>query len=178
MEEYRITPVELYYLGVLLDAKYIDYQYISEMPDIQNNYQVTEQKTLEQLEKRNMIEQDFDGTVTVNEELSSLLAPVFFGSIECRVMTTWVEGNLHIDENRMTFVSREHDFYLLEEINDTALKEMIVNQELELQAMNIQKGFYSKTFSEEEMSLNETINLAISIMKGDWQDAGSTNSYQ
>ena len=93
-------------------------------------------------------------------------------------MTTWVEGNLHIDENRMTFVSREHDFYLLEEINDTALKEMIVNQELELQAMNIQKGFYSKTFSEEEMSLNETINLAISIMKGDWQDAGSTNSYQ
>ena len=77
MEEYRITPVELYFLGVLLDAKYIDYQYISEMPDIQNNYQVTEQKTLEQLEKRNMIEQDFDGTVTVNEELSSLLAPVF-----------------------------------------------------------------------------------------------------
>lgn len=171
MKDYRITPLELYFLGVLLDAKYIDYQYVSAMPDIQNNYLVNEQRTMEQLEKRGLIEQDFDGTVTVNDELAYLMKPVFFGQVECRVATTWTEGNLHVHNDDMTFVSREHDFYLLESKDDIDLKEMITDQEVDLQVMNIQKGYYNKSFTEEEMGMNEMINLAISIMKGEWQDA-------
>ena len=171
MKDYRITPLELYFLGVLLDAKYIDYQYVSAMPDIQNNYLVNEQRTMEQLEKRGLIEQDFDGTVTVNDELAYLMKPVFFFFFLCRVATTWTEGNLHVHNDDMTFVSREHDFYLLESKDDIDLKEMITDQEVDLQVMNIQKGYYNKSFTEEEMGMNEMINLAISIMKGEWQDA-------
>ena len=46
MDECRLTPVELYFLGVLLNAEYIDYEYIAALPDIQNNYRVIEEQTL------------------------------------------------------------------------------------------------------------------------------------
>ena len=168
MLEYRLTPVELYFLGVLLEAEYIDYQYVSALPEIHNNYRVIEQKTLERLEEKNIIEQDFDGTITVDETVQNVLNPIFFGLIECRVRTTWSEGNLHVFNDNMTFVSKEHDFYLLEKMDDESLKELIIDQELELQAMHIEKGYYNESFSEEEMGQTDSIEKAISVMKGDW----------
>ena len=68
----------------------------------------------------------------------------------------------------MTLLSKEHDFYLLEKMNEDKLKEMIMDQDLELQSMNIQKGYLDKSFTEDEMSQPEMIDQAISIMKGDW----------
>lgn len=168
MEEVRLTPIELYFLGVLLDAEYIDYEYISSIPEIYDNYRVVEQKTLDRLEEKNLIEQDFDGTITVNEQLEDLLNPVFFGLVECRVLTTWSEGNLHVGKDSMTFISQEHDFYLLEKMNDENLKELIADQELELHSMNIEKGYYDMSFSEDEMAHTELIVKAIHIMKGNW----------
>lgn len=168
MEECRITPVELYFLGVLLEAEYVDYAYISSIPEIYDNYRVIEQNTLDHLESKNLIEQDFDGTVTVNEQLEDLLKPVFFGLVECRVITTWSEGNLHVGKGFMTFVSQEHDFYLLEIMNDEKLKELIADQELELHSMNIEKGYYDMSFSEEEMAQTESVEKAIQILKGNW----------
>ena len=168
MEECRLTPVELYFLGVLLDAEYIDFNYISSIPEIHNNYRVIEQNTLDRLENKNYIEQDFDGTITVNEQLEDLLKPVFFGLVECRLITTWSEGNLHVGKGFMTFISQEHDFYLLEIMNDEKLKELIKEQELELHVMNIEKGYYDMSFSEDEMAQVEFVEKAIQIMKGNW----------
>lgn len=168
MEECRLTPVELYFLGVLMDAEYIDYEYISSIPEIYDNYRVIEQNTLDRLEEKNLIEQDFDGTITVNDQLEDLLKPVFFGLVECKVLTTWSEGNLHVGKGFMTFISQEHDFYLLEKMNDEKLKELITDQELELHSMNIEKGYYDNSFSEDEMAQNEFVEKAIQIMKGNW----------
>lgn len=168
MEEYRLTPVELYYLGVLLKADHIDFQYIKDLPDIENNYRVIEQKTYDRLEERGMIEQDFDGTITVEEYVTNLLKPIFFGLVECRVATTWSEGNLHVLDEKMTFLSKEHDFYILEKMDVEKLKEMIMDQDLNLQSMNIQKGYLDESFTEEEMNHPDTIERAISIMKGEW----------
>lgn len=168
MNELRLTPVELYFLGTLLDAEYIDYQYVSALPDIQNNYRVIEEDTIEKLEEKGLVEQDFDGTVSVEESVLNLLKPIFFGEIECRVNTTWSEGNLHIFDKAMTFVSKEHNHYLIEALDDEQLHDLIEDQELDLHAMDIQKGFLDKSFTEEEMGLSENINSAIAIMKGDW----------
>ena len=168
MDECRITPLELYFLGVLMKAKYLDFQYFKALPNIENNYRVIEQNTLDRLEERNLIEQDFDGSTTVTDDIYDLLKPVFFGLVECRVATTWTEGNLHVHDDNMTLLSKEHDFYLLEKMNEDKLKEMIMDQDVELQSMNIQKGYLDKSFTEDEMSQPEMIDQAISIMKGDW----------
>ena len=54
MDECRITPLELYFLGVLMKAKYLDFQYFKALPNIENNYRVIEQNTLDRLEERNL----------------------------------------------------------------------------------------------------------------------------
>ena len=69
MDECRLTPVELFFLGVLMDAEYIDYDYITSIPEITDNYRVIEQQTLDRLEDKQLIEQEFDGSVTVDEQL-------------------------------------------------------------------------------------------------------------
>ena len=38
MDECRITPLGLYFLGVLMKAKYLDFQYFKALPNIENNY--------------------------------------------------------------------------------------------------------------------------------------------
>lgn len=168
MDECRLTPVELFFLGVLMDAEYIDYDYITSIPEITDNYRVIEQQTLDRLEDKQLIEQEFDGSVTVDEQLQNMLKPVFFGLVECRVLTTWSEGNLHVGNGLMTFISQEHDNYLLEKMTDDQLKELIMDQDLELHSMSFEKGYYDLSFSEEDMTQTELIEKAISIMKGDW----------
>ena len=79
-----LSPQELYFLGTVLDARYIDYDYISHMPDIQKRYSVHEQETMSQLADKGYVDEDFSGNVTVNDEIRELLEPVFFGEIEAR----------------------------------------------------------------------------------------------
>ena len=43
-----------------------------------------------------------------------------------------------------------------------------MDQDLNLQSMNIQKGYLDESFTEEEMNHPDTIERAISIMKGEW----------
>ena len=102
MDECRLTPVELFFLGVLMDAEYIDYDYITSIPEITDNYRVIEQQTLDRLEDKQLIEQEFDGSVTVDEQLQNMLKPVFFGLVECRVLNTFADMQIH-DENEQVF---------------------------------------------------------------------------
>lgn len=53
-KELKITPMELYFLGVQMKAKYIDYAYIAALPDIGKRYAFHEQNTLERLEKKEL----------------------------------------------------------------------------------------------------------------------------
>ena len=68
----------------------------------------------------------------------------------------------------MTFISKEHDYYLLETMTIEKLRELIMDQELELHSMHIEKGYFDASFSEEEMAQNDTVEKAITIMRGDW----------
>ena len=54
-EEVQVTPEELYYLGKCMQAKFIDYAYIAAMNDIQQNYTLQEQRSLETLEEKELI---------------------------------------------------------------------------------------------------------------------------
>lgn len=81
-KEIKITPEELYYLGGLMQAKYIDYAYISAMEDIQKNYSLYESKAKTGLAKKGLLEEDFSGDMEISEEAKQLLSPIFLGEFE------------------------------------------------------------------------------------------------
>ncbi len=123
-----ISPQELYFLGTVLEAKYIDYEYIAHMPDIQKRYSVHEQETLSQLADKGYVEEDFSGNVSVSEEISEILAPVFFGEIELKLMTgepgdkELDKCNFHFLDDKITKVSGEDRLTVTEYSQDELIK--------------------------------------------------------
>ncbi len=84
-KEIKITPEELYYLGGLMQAKYIDYSYISAMEDIQKNYSLYESKAKTGLAKKGLLEEDFSGDMEIALIAKQLLSPVFLGEFESSI---------------------------------------------------------------------------------------------
>ena len=81
-KEIILTPEELYYLGSFLQAKYIDYAYVAAMSDIKQNYSLFENETKAALVSSGILMEDFGGQVEIDEEISNLLKPIFFGEVE------------------------------------------------------------------------------------------------
>ena len=73
-----LTPMQLFFCAKLMDAVYYDYAYLAAMPDVQKEYALHEQETMEELEDQGMIERDFDDNVEMAEDLCELLTPVFW----------------------------------------------------------------------------------------------------
>ena len=123
-----ISPQELYFLGTVLEAKYIDYEYIAHMPDIQKRYSVHEQETLSQLADKGYVEEDFSGNVSVSEEISELLVPVFFGEVESKLMSgepgdgELDKCNFHFLNDKITMVSVEDKLTITEYSQDKLRK--------------------------------------------------------
>lgn len=111
MIEIVVTPEELYYLGTLLQAKYIDYAYIAAMDDVAQNYHLFEADSAASLVQSGLILEDFSGNIEVKEFGRELLRPVFFGETEASVNVCEIsEGNrttvrnFHYYEDRITMV--------------------------------------------------------------------------
>ena len=56
-----LTPKELYCLGGILSARYIDYAYIAALDDIGQDYALFEKETRASLVAKGMLEEDFSG---------------------------------------------------------------------------------------------------------------------
>ena len=67
-----LTPMQLFFCAKLMDAVYYDYAYLAAMPDVQKEYALHEQETMEELEDQGMIERDFDDNVEMAEDLREL----------------------------------------------------------------------------------------------------------
>ncbi len=77
-----LKPEELYFLGSVLRAKYIDYAYVAAMDDISKNRGVYESEARRVLTDAGVITEDFSGGLEVAENAKALLRPVFFGEYE------------------------------------------------------------------------------------------------
>ena len=81
-QKITLTAGELYYLGTVLQAKYIDYAYVAALEDISKNYAVYESDVRNALVRAGILAEDLSGALEVNEEVHRLLDPVFFGEFE------------------------------------------------------------------------------------------------
>ena len=168
--EWMILPDELFFLGELMNAKYIDYKYIASMPDIQKNYLYHKSRVLAELEDKGMIEEDFSGNIEIDEELKEVLEPIFFGKVECRLKLDRIYGNLHVMNNDFTFVRNPDGNMTLSSVSENDLRKMVYGRQIELNCTNIEKGYYSVSFTSDEMKNADNINKSIMIMKGEWDN--------
>ena len=83
--EVFLSAVELYFLGRLMQAKYIDYSYIAMMEDIEKHYKAAEGSAIAALSTKGVVSEDFSGNIAVDEENIALFKPVFEGLISSSV---------------------------------------------------------------------------------------------
>lgn len=132
MNEYDILPEELFFLGTLLQAKYIDYAYIAAMDDIQDNFSLKKKETIAGLVKKGFIQEDFSGDLEVGTELRSLLEPVFFGVKETSLDICHLIDNKHVDiykfhhrNGNITLVSGKDRMLVVRAIDDEYFSELL-----------------------------------------------------
>ena len=118
----KLTAEELYYLGGQMQAKYIDYDYISAMGDIQKNYRMYESNAVDGLAGKGLIEEDFSGEITVSVSIEELLSPVFFCDFEAEIDICGVQEDsrkivkLHTDQDKTTLVELDENQLVLKKM--------------------------------------------------------------
>lgn len=126
-----VSPKELYCLGGVLNAKYIDYAYIAALDDIGQDFGLFKKETLASLVAKGILTEDFSGNMEIDEEYRRLLTPVFFGNVETSLNICTIGEQLTVDifnyhfyNDRITLVKNQDNSLLLlpmsdEDIHDT-----------------------------------------------------------
>ncbi len=168
-KELKLTLVELFFLGAQMNAKYIDYNYIAAMPDIQKRYALHEQRALETLEERGILEEDFSGNVELDEEIRQLLEPVFFGAVESR-LDAEQSYNIHLHNGKITIAIMEEEGMTFFGAEEEDIQKLLTGAAVTVQCAKAEVGFWKKTFTSEELE-NETYRKeAIKILKGECEN--------
>lgn len=79
---YKLSYNELFYLGTLLNAEYLDYMYYSAIDDIGSDKEIFIRNMQDSLYEKKLIAQNFSGDITVDEQLQQVLYPLFFSLSE------------------------------------------------------------------------------------------------
>ena len=133
-KEIILTPEELYYMGTVLRAKYIDYAYVAAMGDISQNRGLYESLCREGLAKKGILLEDFSGQTEVDRSARQLLEPVFFGEMEASLDVAFIteDGNrtarnrrFHFYEGRITSAVPGPEGIVLQEADDGQLQAWI-----------------------------------------------------
>jgi hypothetical protein len=132
--EIILTPEELYYVGKLLKAKYIDYVYIAAMKDIQQNAEAARQDIQRGLSGKGYLSEDFSGDIEIDEKVRTLVEPVLFGNFEssitiCEIGETALVKSLrfHRNEKRTVLSVMGGDGLHISEISDDEMKSCVVS---------------------------------------------------
>lgn len=135
-KEIILTPEELYYMGALLRAKYIDYAYVAAMSDISQNRELYESASRAGLAEKEILMEDFSGNLEVDADARKLLEPIFFGELESAINVASVEAEgrkglynrrFHFYEGRITATVIGPEGILLQAVDDGQLQEWIAD---------------------------------------------------
>lgn len=153
-----VSPEELYYLGTVLQANYIDYGYIAAMRDIQKNNEIYRSEVLESLVNKSYISEDFSGNIEVDDSVIRLVNPIFFGELESIVEVKDInrtEENLvkrfHFYEGAIvsTMISNEDIF--IEETDDSDIQAWLMSI-LPQEYVETDKSYTLSEMSDDQMS--------------------------
>lgn len=168
-QEIVLTPMELFFCGKLMDAVYYDYAYLAAMPDVQKEYALHEQETMEQLEEQELIERDFDDNVEIEESLRELLAPVFFGEREGRLD---VEGQpsrrFHSMDGAITETVLEDGKITLSRASEKEMQTCLrCGFDVEVHGADVKVGQTARAFTARELQDPAALAAAVQLLKGE-----------
>ncbi len=134
-KEVIISPEELYFLGSLMQANYIDYSYVAAMGDIQQNYALFEKEAQANLVSAGLLMEDFSGNIELDAHAAELLRPIFFGEVETSVdVCTLLQENpsvavhkLHFHDGRTTLVTGEKKKLKLRTIDELGIDQLVAS---------------------------------------------------
>lgn len=84
-ERLILTPEQLFFLGTVMGAEYINYDYIAAMGEVQRNYTRTHRKCMDDLARAGLLRERLSGEVALRPIARQLLHPVFFGKKESSI---------------------------------------------------------------------------------------------
>lgn len=116
MKELILSPEEIYYIGKVTGGKYLDYDYIAAMQDIEKRGRIKEQEILDSLEKKGYAQEDFLGNLEVDPACIEILQPLYQGMYESELILREATGEsvhykFHHMENRITSVECQSQEY-------------------------------------------------------------------
>lgn len=98
-----ICAEELFFLGKLMSARYIDYDYVKAMKDIQKNGALKEKEIMAGLVKKGILYEDFSGEKELDPEMEELLTPLFFGEFESELIYYQAEDSKKAKQHKFHF---------------------------------------------------------------------------
>lgn len=130
--EFVLRPEELFCLGKLMNAEYIDYDYIAALREIGRNYPQVESKCMLNLAREKLVRQRISGDISVIPPLERLLKNVFFGKLEtvldiavCGKTPQRTTYRIHYHSGSATMVVADEEKLRLSAITEPELKELI-----------------------------------------------------
>lgn len=131
-KEIVLTPEQLYYMGRLLQAKYIDYAYVAAMNDINQNYALFETEAKASLVSAGLLMEDFGGNIEVDPIVLSVLKPIFFGEVEtsidiCNIgeTNTVAVYKYHFYDGAITMVTGEKGKLVIKTADQIAIRDKV-----------------------------------------------------
>lgn len=86
MEKVQLCAEELFFMGKQMRAKYIDYEYVSMMEDLQQQYALREKEIMAGIVQKGLMMEDFSGDMELDQDVETILKPVFFGEFESELL--------------------------------------------------------------------------------------------
>ena len=133
LEKVSLIFEQLFFLGEMMNAEYIDYRYIESMKDIEQRYSFLKNTSTAELVEKNLVEEDFFGEVTIKPELAELLEPIFFGKTESTIDVVTIDEDtvsvtslLHFYEQKITLVSIMNDKIEVSSITNAQVTDLVV----------------------------------------------------
>jgi len=131
-KEIILTPEQLFFMGRLLQAKYIDYAYVAAMNDINQNFTLFETEAKAALVSNGILMEDFGGNVEVDPVVLGVLKPIFFGEIEtsidiCNIGETNTVSvfKYHFHDGAVTMVTGEKGKLLIKVADQFTIREKV-----------------------------------------------------
>lgn len=102
-ETLLLSPEELYYLGWLMKAEYMDYAYAAAAQGLGGNFRLFTRMASAALAKKGILQEDFSGELELDPSAARLLRPIFFGGSELTVDLCKLTGDRAVTAYKFHF---------------------------------------------------------------------------
>lgn len=134
-KDFLLRPEELFFLGEIMNAEYIDYSYISLMHDIEKNYPQIRSKCFQDLSRSKLIRKKLNGEISIVPETEKLLQNVFQGRKEAE-LEIWYQSDekpheryrYHFYQGSITEVIVEQDVLRIRAVTKEDVEELLAEK--------------------------------------------------